>query len=277
MSEPQGSFRTFDAITRRWWFFVAVVLVQFLPAVTTRNFDYGRMHEIISVTLGRALFYRFDAFYPVFQVAAIAVIVLLLVLRNKARTLFAVHAGASYGLFIVMQLVAVTPEYGLSVLPGGVVLFGLVAAAWFWEARAGVSDYSPRSRPAWRYLLLAPAILAFWLPMDLSGLGPDFSPWKVITSGSALTFCMMTPVYLAVLIFFLPDVNTVVLRITAAVGVILALYNVPMLFVPEARWNGFLHLPLLGLSVLGLVLSFRRSPGRRARKQSLPSCSSACR
>lgn len=234
-----------------------MVSLQLLPPFTSKGFDFNEMYEIVSTTLHRALFFSCRPVFPVFQGIAIVVIVLLIVFRGKVRVVFAIHAGFSHLLFAAIQMTAITPRYGLSVMPSGVIMFGLVAAAWFWEAFSGFNDFSAHSRPAWKYGVIVPAIVAFWMPLDLATFGPEFDLANFITSGSALTFCMMTPVYLAVLIFFYPMVNIVVLRVTSAVGIILAIYNVPMLYYGPV-WNGFLHLPLLVLSVVGLILSMRR-------------------
>lgn len=67
----------------------------------------------------------------------------------------------------------------------------------------------------------------------------------------------MTPVFLAVLIVHYPMVNRVTLRITALVGLIIGFYNmlVNFVFEPALWWKGMLHLPLVLLSVYGLLLS----------------------
>jgi hypothetical protein len=258
MKTYQTTYRKYDPITRRWWFFAGLVLLQLLPPFTSKGFNFNEMYEIVSTTLNRGLFFSCQPVFPVFQGIAISVLVLLMAFRNKVRVVFAIHAGFSYLLFAVMQMTAVTPRYGLSVLSGGVLVFGLVAAAWFWEGFCGSNDFSAHKRPPWKYVVIVPAIFAFWMPLDLETFGPDLDLANFITSGSALTFCMMTPVYLAVLIFFYPMVNIVVLRVTSAVAIFFAIYNVPMLLRSGPRWNGVLHLPLLILSVLGLILSMRR-------------------
>ena len=258
----QSTYRKYDGITRRWWFFVGLILLQFLPVLTTKNFSFDEMYKIVTMTLSRALFFSCERVFPVFQGVAISVIVLLIVFRGKVRIVFAIHAGLSYLLF-VMQVTAMTPRYGLSVIPSGVIMFGLVAAAWFWEAFSGFNDFSVQKRPVWKYGVIAAAAIAFWMPLDLATCSLDLDLGNFITSGSALTFCMMTPVYLAVLIFFYPMVNIVVLRVTSAAGIILAIYNVPKLFCSDVMWLGLLHLPLFFLSVLGLILSMRHNSDRR--------------
>jgi hypothetical protein len=185
--------------------------------------------------------------------------------RNKIRFVFAIYAGISYLLFAFLQLTAITPKYGLSVISSGVIMFGLVAVVWFWEAFAGFNDFSAQKRPGWKYAVIAPAIVALWMPLDLESLNPNFGLSNFFTSGSALTFCMMTPVYLAFLTFFYPKVNSVVLRVTSFIGLIIALYNVPALFRIDLIGLGLIHLPLLFMSIFGLILSMRRQSTRGAK------------
>ena len=258
IEERQVIYRKYDAATRRWWFFVGVLLLQLLPPFTSKNFDFNEMYEIISTTLHSAFFFSCGNVYPVFQGIAISVIVSLMLFRNKARFVFGIHASISYLLFATVQLTAITPRYGLSIISSGAIMHGLLATVWFWEAFAGFNDFAVHKQPAWKYTVIAPAIIAFGMPLDLSSLSPDFDLSNFSTSGSALTFCMMTPVFLAVLIFFYPKVNIVVLRMTSLVGTIIALYNVPTLFRFDVIGLGLIHLPLLFLSVLGLILSMRR-------------------
>ena len=74
---------------------------------------------------------------------------------------------------------------------------------------------------------------------------------------------MMTPVYLAILTLYYPKVNLLTLRITSLVGLIIGFYNmqVNFVFVPELLWwSGVLHLPLVALSIYGLVLSLKKTP-----------------
>jgi hypothetical protein len=71
-------------------------------------------------------------------------------------------------------------------------------------------------------------------------LGPDFNPVYLLTSGAGLAFCMMTPVYLAILTVYHPRVNLPVLRVTSLVGVIIGLGNMWLEIVlkPAYWWVG---------------------------------------
>jgi hypothetical protein len=84
---------------------------------------------------------------------------------------------------------------------------------------------------------------------------PDFNPLLLLISPDyGLTFCFTTPIFLFLLIMFYPQVNLLAYRITAFNGLLYALFNLTHWFTPELRWMGFLHLPLLILSVYALIL-----------------------
>ena len=71
----------------------------------------------------------------------------------------------------------------------------------------------------------------------------------------------MTPVYLAILLLFYPEVNIVTLRITGLVGLILGIYNIGFIFgMNTGTWYvGVLHLPLVIVSGSALILSLKRN------------------
>jgi len=254
-----NTYEKYNALTRRWYFFASLILLQLMPPFTSKGFNFDAIYEIVNTTLTQALFFSCRGFYPAFQGITISVILLLIIFRCKARIVFSIYVGISYLLFALLQLTAITPRYGLSVVSSGVIMFGLVAVVWFWEVFSGFNNFSVHRQPVWKYAVIVPAIIAFWMPIDLGTCKLDLSLAHFVTSGSALTFCMMTPVYLAILIFFYPMVNMVVLRVTSAVGMIIAIYNMPNIFIPDVMWLGLLHLPLSFLSLLGLILSMRRT------------------
>ncbi len=253
---------TLEAKTRRWWFFVGMLILQFVAVpYASKNFDFSKWENIIRHVLSHCFWFSFKPAFPVFQVAAIVFVVMLLIFRNKVGRIFSLYAGICYILFVITQCIAVTPKYGVCIVTVNLVMFGLVAGTWIWEAIAGNNDFSTHDRSFWKYLVIPPAVIAFWLPISVTTGKPDFNPVYFLTSGSSLTFCLMTPVFMAVLIFFYPRVNMLTLRMTGVVGVIIGLYNViPKLILGlySSRWDGILHLPLLVLSAIGLVLSMKK-------------------
>jgi len=256
--------QTLDAKTRRWWFFALIILLHYVPSFASKNFSIMRFMEILRTTLGHSFYYSLKPVFPVFQVIAIIMILLLVLFRARMARVFCIYAAFCYVLFNV-QNIAITEKYGLSIVTVNIITFPLVAASWGWEAVIGKNDFSRVRQPYWKYLVVAAAVFAFWVPVSPQTGGPDFKLIYFLTRGSALTFCLMTPIFMAVLIFFYPNVNQVTLRVTGLVGTAIGLCNViPKLILRQYStwWDGFLHLPLLILSIFGMVLSMRKIPSR---------------
>ena len=140
-------------------------------------------------------------------------------------------------------------------------MFPAVAGFWIWEAIVLQNDFSPAKIPFWRYWVVPLAFLAFWYPLNNQTCMPDFNPAYLFTNGAGIAFCTMTPVYVGLLTLYYPRVNIAMLRITGLVGLMIGVYNmITNFFVNPGRlwWNGVLHIPLLIISLYGLVLSFRK-------------------
>ena len=256
----ERTHRILDAKTRKWWFFVIVIALGYIPPFASRNFELMQFMNILRTTLGNSLYYACTPAFPVFQAIAIIMLILLACFPTRMSRTFAVYASLCYILFNI-QNIAITEKYGISVVTMNVILFPLVSTAWAWEAVVVKNYFSRIRQPFWKFFVLAAALFAFWLPISPKTGEPDFKVLYFLTSGSALTFCMMTPVFLAVLIFFYPCVNQITLRVTGLVGTAIGLVNViPKLILRQYStwWDGFLHLPLLLLSILGMALSMQK-------------------
>jgi hypothetical protein len=248
-----------ERITRKWWFFAIFVLLQFIPPYASKGYKLEEWGNVISHALSRAIVYQHPQIYPIFKVIPIILLIGIFVLRNKITRLFNIYASISYVLFAFGQSIAVTEKYGVAVCTINIVMFLVVAAFWAWEAIVLQNDFAPTKIPIWRYWVVPLAILAFWAPASRGR--PDFNPIGLFTNSAGLAFCMMTPVYVGLLILYWPKVNTAVLRVTSLVGLIIGLYNMHSNFIasPSARWwNGVLHLPLLIISLYGLIISLKR-------------------
>lgn len=110
------------------------------------------------------------------------------------------------------------------------------------------------------------AFLVFWFPLEPNMLMPYFSPAYLFTNSAGLSFCMMTPVYIAILTLYYSRVNIATLRITSLVGIIIDFYNMLNFLNPTGLWLGALHIPLLTISMYGLILSLRKKPLEETRR-----------
>jgi hypothetical protein len=151
--------------------------------------------------------------------------------------------------------IAVTDTYGLAVVTGNIVPILIVGLLWIWEGARPKNNYVFLRLPAWRYWVLPFAFLAFWSPIDAQ-LNPDFNPLLLLNSSFGVMYCPTTPVIIALLTLIYPRVNTIVLRATSFVGLIMGLFNVLSYFIMPGYtlWNLVLHSPLIFISLYGLLI-----------------------
>jgi hypothetical protein len=250
-------------LTRKWWFYLLFVLLQFVvPPYASKGYKFPEeWADVIFNALGRAVIFQHSQIYPIFKVIPIILLIGIFVFRNKLARLFSIYVSLSYALFAFGQNVAVTEKYGITVCTINIVMFLVVAAFWAWEAAVLRNDFTLVKKSVWRYWVVPLAVLAFWFPLKIQTLMPDFNPAYIFTNIAGVTFCMMTPVYVGLLTLYWPKVNMATLRVTSLVGLIIGLYNMHLNFVINPGrywWNGVLHIPLLVISIYALVLSLKR-------------------
>jgi len=184
-----------ERVTTKWWFFAILISMQFLiMPFSTKNFNFERIGDIISVTLSNSFQLRMYNYYSYFQLISIVILLLLFILKNKFRIVFEIYVFISYLCFAFLQNVAMTETYGFSMVTINVLMFLFVAYFWLKELICPENDYS-FSNLKWRNSWLIPlAFIAFWAPLTKGVF--DFNLRYLLYSGSSLAFCLMTPVFI---------------------------------------------------------------------------------
>ncbi len=244
----------------KWWFPLIFVLIQCIPTYTEKGFDPREMGVVIGTVLSNAILGEVQIVYPLFKVIPILLVVLILFRVKGITKWFNLYAGISYILFAFLQHLAFTEQYGFSIVISNLVMLLVVSASWFWDIFAKKNSFLPVEQPGWKYWVIPLALLAFWYPINPTTFLPDFKLSYLVTNSAGLAFCLMTPVYLAVLLLHYPQINLVTLRVTGLAGIIIATFNVLMNFImyPETLWwNGVLHIPLLMIS--GAALGVKKT------------------
>lgn len=224
----------------------------------SRNFALSNYVEIAEYSLGHSFIGQIHPlFYTVFKIIPIVLIILIFILKNRVSRIFSIYAGISYFIFALVQNVAITDKYGLSFITVNVVMFTAVGIFWFREAITPQNNFETPTLNLWKSFIILLALFAFWTPGDPATGMPDFNPAYFVTQNTGLAFCLMTPVFLAILILYYPRVNFITLRITGLVGLMLGIYNMFFIFgMGTGTWYvGVLHFPLVIVSVTALVLS----------------------
>ncbi len=177
------------------------------PPIVTKGFDPSKIDEIIMYILQNSLIILFTPVYPVFKIIPIILVSALFLFGNRAGRVFSLYGGSKYLLFAFIQGIAITEEYGLGIVTGNFILMLLVAIFWYWETVVNKNNFSPQKLPIIRYWVVPLAFLAFWFPINLESMQPDFNPIYLFTNPAGLAFCTMTPVYLGILTLYYSKVN----------------------------------------------------------------------
>lgn len=251
---------TFDRFLLSWRFIVLMVILQFiLPPVASKGFQWEAWGDIIVNTLMHAFIQNMYLHAWVFQVAAIGMLLLLIVRKEKMSRWFMLYAGCCFVLYSVIQNMALTEKYGFSMVTINVVMMLLVAILWFRGAMRGNSLFT-FSNLTWKTAWTIPvAFFCLWWPMDMAqGATPDWNLMHLFTGGSAMAFCPMTPIFLTLLILSRNDVDLALLRATALVGFIVGCYNMGNFGTDAGLYLGLYHLPLVGISLYALLISKKK-------------------
>ncbi len=258
-NEPDGFYATLERLTRKWWFYLLGGYVVFvIPPYTSVPYAMPEgWNEVIMDVLGQGLS-GYAAFQPFIHVAVILLIVSMVVLGNRVGRLFPVFLCAHYVVINLAQSVRIEGKYGLEILSCNLIWFLAIAVLWAWEAAVRKTDFTFCRQPLWKYWVVPLAILAFWAPSQPW----NFRPIYLLTSDAGLAFCMMTPVYLAVLSFTYPYFNLPLIRIMSFIGVIIALCNFAFALSAGGNYglyHAVIHVPLFAISLYCFVLALRIS------------------
>jgi hypothetical protein len=253
-----------DRLSQRWWFFLLVLLAFFSPAYTSQPFSPAETPQLVIAVLSHPLAYAVPALFPLFKLIPLALIIGLIRWPARTSRWFYTWAGINLLVVAVFQDMAYTETYGFAVLVGNLLVYGLAGLLWIRAAfgpHGSALDLSKRL-PIWRYWVLVPALLAYVYPVSMaSGIPlPNFAPLGLLANEAGLTFCMMMPVYLAVLNLAYPRADRTVMRISGFIGLFTGLLNVVEFFLIPVYgpWMATLHLPLLLISIYAFGMALRK-------------------
>ncbi|WP_156231773.1 hypothetical protein [Corynebacterium occultum] len=274
---------------RRWWPTRVLILLAFvIPLFTEGGYDPRDTSRVISTTLQDPLIHQWEILRPLATglLAGMVVMTFLSAFSGRSRGVREKRAVArvllfAYIFFILvtgfLQNMGQTEEWGFVWVVGNTVVMVLVSFALLPDVRHRLSIIRRRDfRPAMSWTLL-PGLFAFIAPYSLSGdiILPPGVGERLVLGDSGITYCFLTPVFLSLLLCFHPGIHSGTLSVISFAGLGFGLFNMLTWFLlnPESWWMGVLHLPLLILSLSGLVIarwSIDRAPELPARNFSPP-------
>jgi hypothetical protein len=249
-----------ERLTRKWWFYLLTLLVPILlPPFASTGLGYWReLNSFIWYVSGEVYDKKTTllASMPIMHLFVFVLIVTLIVLGKRFGRAFSFLAAFNFAYITFVQTSVITEKYGLVIVSELFAWYLIVFLLWLWEALAPKNDFTwdrSRSKPYWAIPL---AVLAFWDPE----LTWQFHPRFLIDSYSPTAFCMMTPIYLTVLLFIYPRVNLLLLRVQGFLGIFIGVITLVIAFMKEpsvaAYWT-LLHVPLISISLYSFILGIR--------------------
>ena len=234
--------------------FFGFFILSMLPLITQKPYPPQDTADVI-LSLLMVADIPYAAFAPFFHLATLLLAGLIVWKPGKWGRLLAGYIGVNYLILIATGAMGTTEKYGFVVMTGALVMYTILGLTWLAAAFRNNFRTAFRKPTILEWGLCLFALLAFWAPYTIvqGTVQPYFNPLLLLTSPDyGMTFCFTTPVFLMLLILCAPAVPRWPLRITAVNGFIYALFNLSHWFVPERWWMGFLHLPLLLISLYAM-------------------------
>lgn len=250
--------KSLENLTKKWWFFLLLFIISFIPTYASKGVDPQKTLEVMKEVFSNPLILSIPILMPISKLITIFMIIAIILFKNKITRAFNIFVVIITIGVAIFQHSAFTETYGFVVISGNLTIILVVALFWIWEIIVKKNDLTPQKQPLWKWWLVPLAILAFWYPVDMNTITPDFSILYIFTNESVLTYCMFTPVVLAILTIYHPYVNIAVFRVTSYVGLIFGIINIVTWFIinPMFWWMGILHIPLFLISLYAFIISF---------------------
>lgn len=244
-----------EKLIKKWWFYVIALIIAFIPPITQEAASYEKTTLIIKEVLQNPLAYKIELLYPLTKIILILMVLGPIIFKNKFRRIFP-------SLFILLMLgvaifqnISLETRFGYVILLGNILIQALVIISWIYEIKIQKNDFSKFQFNWWKILCLALGLFAFWMPARDGMM--HFSISDLIMNEAGLTYCMITPVALAIMLLYFPNINKVTFRITSFVGLYFGVMNLITWFLldKEFWWMGVLHFPLFIVSLIGVIVS----------------------
>jgi hypothetical protein len=253
--------------------FVAIILINAIPSYSEVPYPPQDTQDVI-INLLMVAIEPYRVYAPFFHLATLLIAFGILWKPNKMGRLVAIYMGVNYLIIALVQSMGYTQKYGFVVHIAALLTMLLLGITWLVAAFRNKLILARRKISLPEYGLILLAVLAYWGPYSIVNgtIRPDFDPLLLLTSPDyGLTFCFTTPVFLLGLILFRVQGSQFAYRITAFSGLLYGLFNLTHWFNPNTWWMGFLHLPLLIISVYALFLPKIERLGKKRSSRSFAS------
>lgn len=248
-----------ESLTSKWWVYLILLILSFIPSYASKGYSPEDTSNLIEAVLSNPIIYNNTSLFTIAKIIPVVIIFIIMYKPKIGSRIFSLYVAILMFIVGLFQNMSYTEKYGFTILIGNIVLVFLVGIVWIWECIVQKNNFQSKNKKDWRYILILFSFFAYWYPVS-SVISPNFTLQALFTNEAGLTYCMITPVILTILILHFPRVNPVVLRVTSFVAFIFAVMNMLTWFVLNLSmwWMGVVHIPLLVTSITGLILAQKK-------------------
>ncbi|HZK19572.1 MAG TPA: hypothetical protein VFC68_02475 [Treponemataceae bacterium] len=239
------------------WFKVFLTILIFVPSITERPYNPVETSDVIASVLSHPLIVEIDFLLPVFKLLLLASMIIPFLIHRDFQKILLVYYGIILIIVGVFQNIAYTETYGYAWLVGNSLGQIVVALYCFYDVFRQKSVLKRQFVNKKRLWLIVPMIIALLLPYEVVDTVIRPSMKTVLYNESGVTYCMITPIVIGIMIIFSKEMYKPLLSAISYLGFLYGLLNMVTWFgiQKENWWMGVLHLPLLVISLYGLIIS----------------------
>ena len=245
------------------WLKVVMMIVFFVPAYTQVAYEPSEIPNIIAYVLSDPFIVQVTWLLPIFKLMLLVAVMLPVI--GPAWLGFCKRVTMGYYAFILLivgifQNMANTVAYGFVFLTGNALVQFIVLGFCAYDFAKGRTVIDNKNINANRIWIIPLMLLAFFMPYAadcMCNVYPAIT-LSVFYNEAGVTYCMITPVVIGVMLLYSKGVDKATLSVMSYAGVLFGIVNMVTWFGinRDSWWMGALHLPLLVISVYGLVVAF---------------------
>ena len=241
------------------WFKIVLTILIFIPSITQISYDPANTTNVIAEVMAHPLVTSIPALLPIAKLLLLVATVIPFCNIKFTNKIFIGYYALILLIVGILQNMANTNSYGFVWLIGNTLVQFVVATYCIHDIAKQKSIFKIQHLNHNRLWVLIPMLLAFLMPYSVNAQGivkPAFT-FGIFLNEAGVTYCMITPVVLGIMIVFSKGIYKPLLSVISYVGFVFGLLNMMTWFAMQNQnwWMGVIHLPLLILSFYGLVIS----------------------
>lgn len=245
------------------WFKVFLTVLVFIPSYAQQPYDPANTTDVIAAVMASPIIASVSWLLPIAKLMLLAAVVLpILYDRFAHRFLLGYYALILF--FVgILQNMSFTEEYGFVWIIGNNLVLFAVLIICFIDVIKNRTKIARDNLVKGRLWIAIPMLLAFLMPYSIDSANkivPSFT-LSVLVNEAGVTYCMITPVVIGIMLLFSREVHKPTLSLVSYVGLLFGLLNMVTWFGVQFNnwWMGILHLPLVILSLYGLLVANKKT------------------